>query len=727
MQKLIVLVVLISGLLMGCDSRIFEGKSNSNKEEPGSENPYKGFYTGVYSSPSVSGAWSITVDGDGDITGIAEDAYNTYESFSLSGSVNEDGSAVVTGNSFVSKLRAAGIISFTFDDLGADSITGTWSKDGGTSTGSFSGVLLYQGTPPVNTSPQISGTPIIEITAGNLYDFTPISFDADGDTVTFTILNKPLWADFNSETGALTGTPASGDVGVYDEIVITAVDGRGGYDHLDMFSITVNAANSVPEISGTPQTSVTAGSLYTFTPGANDTDNDPLTFSITNKPDWATFSTSTGTLSGTPDNSDAAVYSGIVISVSDGNGGSASLPAFSITVAYLNSAPTIGGTPNGSTVFGQAYSFIPNAADADNDPLTFSITNKPDWATFNTSTGALTGTPNLRYAGVYDNIAISVSDGTADPVELAEFGIKVLGGVMRTGQVVSQDLYDDAWYANLGYGVPRDFGTDLIYLYDNNYGFRWLDENDTTLYNHENAVSLCSAKTDGGYTWRLPAIRELQSLLNYGNGVPTTETGLYVTSDAYWSSSVIAADPNHFLYAHFLRGETYSNPSSATWKAICVSGGAVPQSIFVKSDDSEVVTDTVTQLMWENRTTTQASVNWTSALAYCNSLVHGGYTDWRLPNINEFQTLYDFTKFNPAANDAFDTFANQAGYYYWSSTSVPGNSSAALLGGFSNGGTEQSSKTDNYNTICVRGGYIDLSSDCSSQPSGSESPSVPHC
>ncbi|WP_265822976.1 Lcl C-terminal domain-containing protein [Geovibrio ferrireducens] len=712
MRKLIVLVMLISGLLMGCDSRIFEGRSG--KGEPDAENPYKGFYTGVYSSPSVSGAWSITVDGDGDITGIAEDAYNSYESFSLIGSVNEDGSAVVIGNSFVSKLRAAGIISFTFDDLGADSITGTWSKDGGTSTGSFSGVLLYQGTPPVNTSPQISGTPIIEITAGNLYDFTPISFDADDDTVTFTILNKPLWADFNSETGALTGTPASGDVGVYDEIVITAVDGRGGYDHLDMFSITVNAANSAPEISGTPQTAITAFSAYSFTPGANDTDNDPLTFSITNKPDWATFSTSTGALTGTPDNSDAAVYSGIVISVSDGNGGSASLPAFSITVAYLNSAPTIDGTPNGSTVFGQAYSFIPNAADADNDPLTFSITNKPDWATFNTSTGALTGTPTLGNAGGYDNITISVSDGTADSVELAEFGIKVLGGVVKTGSTGSFG-FDDAYYENIGYGITRNFSDDLIfgYIVDNNYGLRWLNELNNNTYTHADAVSYCATKTVGGFTWRLPSIKELHTIVNYNNSPAVESNFMNVTPHSYWSSTSIDADSNNFLYVNFLRGETYENSSDQLWKAVCVSGGSVPGSDFVKSEDGAVITDTVTQLVWENRTVSNIVVSWDIALSYCENLDHGGYTDWRLPNINELQTLYDHTQHSPSANDVFDTFDAQAeyysgapfGYYYWSSTSVPGDSSAALFGGFTNGVTEYELKMLLYNTICVRGGY----------------------
>jgi hypothetical protein len=62
---------------------------------------------------------------------------------------------------------------------------------------------------------------------------------------------------------------------------------------------------------------------------ASDADGTALTFSIANRPSWATFNTGTGQLSGTPATTGA--YSGIVISVSDGSA-SAALAAFSVTV-----------------------------------------------------------------------------------------------------------------------------------------------------------------------------------------------------------------------------------------------------------------------------------------------------------------------------------------------------------------------------------------------------------
>jgi hypothetical protein len=87
----------------------------------------------------------------------------------------------------------------------------------------------------------------------------------------------------------------------------------------------------------------------------------------------------------------------------------------------VNHAPTITGGPTTSTTAGTYYSFTPSASDPDGNSLTFSITNKPGWATFNASTGALTGT---AVAGTYNDISISVSDGVATSL-LPIFSINV--------------------------------------------------------------------------------------------------------------------------------------------------------------------------------------------------------------------------------------------------------------------------------------------------------------
>jgi len=106
-----------------------------------------------------------------------------------------------------------------------------------------------------------------------------------------------------------------------------------------------------------------------------------------------------------------------------GDGESASAPV-NPGPGGSNAPPTIQGQPGTSIVAGQAYSFSPTATDPNGDALTFTATNVPAWASFNQSTGAVTGTPTGTDVGTYSNIRITVSDGTASAT-LAAFAITV--------------------------------------------------------------------------------------------------------------------------------------------------------------------------------------------------------------------------------------------------------------------------------------------------------------
>ncbi|HEY7639427.1 MAG TPA: putative Ig domain-containing protein [Steroidobacteraceae bacterium] len=273
-----------------------------------------------------------------------------------------------------------------------------------------------------NQAPTISGSPATSATIGLEYSFTPNAADADGNTLTYAISNKPGWASFSSSTGALSGMPVV--AGTFSNILISVSDGRASTS-LPAFAIAVqDQPNNAPTISGTPAANVMAGTAYSFTPTAADADGDALTYSISNKPSWATFSTSSGRLSGTPSVANVGNYANIVISVRDASD-SASLPAFAINVQdQPNNAPTIGGTPAASVTAGSAYSFTPTGSDPDQDALGYTIQNKPTWASFNTSTGRLSGTPTSSNVGTFSGIVITVSDGQATDA-LGPFAITV--------------------------------------------------------------------------------------------------------------------------------------------------------------------------------------------------------------------------------------------------------------------------------------------------------------
>lgn len=92
-------------------------------------------------------------------------------------------------------------------------------------------------------------------------------------------------------------------------------------------------------ISGTPATTVAAGVAYSFKPAVTGA-TGAESFSIQNKPSWATFSVSTGQLSGTPTAAQAGTYSNVVISVSSGTA-SAALTAFTVTVTQTGQGSVV--------------------------------------------------------------------------------------------------------------------------------------------------------------------------------------------------------------------------------------------------------------------------------------------------------------------------------------------------------------------------------------------------
>jgi hypothetical protein len=215
----------------------------------------------------------------------------------------------------------------------------------------------------------ISGSPPINVTAGAAYSFTPSASDTLGRTLAFAISNMPAWASFNSSTGQLSGTPGASNVGTYGNIVIAASDGWHTAT-LPAFSVQVLAGQSTtppppPTIAGTPATSDVAGSPYSFQPSASDPSGMTLSYSVQNKPAWATFSIASGQLSGTPTTAQTGTYNNIVLSVSDGQASSA-LPAFTITVtapASTTGTATVSLTPptlntDGSTLTNLAGMYI---------------------------------------------------------------------------------------------------------------------------------------------------------------------------------------------------------------------------------------------------------------------------------------------------------------------------------------------------------------------------------
>ena len=111
-----------------------------------------------------------------------------------------------------------------------------------------------------------------------------------------------------------------------------------------------------------------------------------------------------------PNENHIGTHGPITITVSDSQI-EASLPEFSITVYKGdNLPPVISGSPPNIVGADRMFSFTPNCSDPNGDALTFSISGKPSWATFNTVNGRLSGIPGDANIGMHGPITVTVHD-----------------------------------------------------------------------------------------------------------------------------------------------------------------------------------------------------------------------------------------------------------------------------------------------------------------------------
>lgn len=123
---------------------------------------------------------------------------------------------------------------------------------------------------------------------------------------------------------------------------------------------------------------------------------------------------------------------------------------------------------------------------------------------------------------------------------------------------------------------------------------------------------------------------------------------------------------------------------------------------FTRDDTKKIVTDNATHLQWQdNADAKNITKKWRAAIDYCEGSSLGGYTDWRLPNINELKSIVDRSKFNPTIVTGFQNVRSD---YYWSSTTLEVYKYSAWFVTFSNGYVNSNIKGNGNYVRCVRDG-----------------------
>ncbi|WP_437926068.1 DUF1566 domain-containing protein [Sorangium sp. So ce291] len=202
-------------------------------------------------------------------------------------------------------------------------------------------------------------------------------------------------------------------------------------------------------------------------------------------------------------------------------------------------------------------------------------------------------------------------------------------------------------------------------------GLMWatLDE-DTTEYDQYYARKQCNTFTDmklsGRTDWRLPTIRELISIMDFGStsAFPDVITP-YQESLYYHSASEIPAQNDESFAWGVWPGDfavgTYDT-SIAGGRVLCVSGTRLAHPEMAPAENW--VLDRTTGLVWQRQAVT--GLPWSEALSHCEDLDLAGHRDWRLPSAKELLSLLDDRRRFPVIDQ--EVFPDETDSELWSST-----------------------------------------------------------
>ncbi|MFY0607191.1 MAG: T9SS type A sorting domain-containing protein [Cyclobacteriaceae bacterium] len=197
-------------------------------------------------------------------------------------------------------------------------------------------------------------------------------------------------------------------------ITVSLSDGEASVE--STFSVDVQPINDKPIQVVTNINAVNEDDNFLFdvTEVFTDIENDDLTLTLIEKPNWAIFQDQL--ISGKPSNDDVGTWV-ITVNANDGNGGELTA-SFAFDVNNVNDAPTLVAELDDITVFQEnVWNFnFPNSIFQDidaGDELTYSFETFPSWATV--SGNSLTGTPGYDDIGSYD-LVMKATDGSGESV-----------------------------------------------------------------------------------------------------------------------------------------------------------------------------------------------------------------------------------------------------------------------------------------------------------------------
>jgi len=552
--------------------------------------------------------------------------------------------------------------------------------------------------------------------------------DADGDTLSYTVITQPTNGLLSDTAPTLTYTPNNNYHGS-DSFTFKVNDGTVD-SATAMVTLSIDPENDAP-LAEAQAVNLLVGSTKAITLTGSDVDGDTLNYIVETQPPNGTLSGSAPNLTYTPNGG----YSGDDSFTFKVNDGSVDSPpatvSLTITIVPVNNAP-LAEVQTVNLQEDSAKAIILSGSDVDGDTLSYAVVTQPTNGTLSGGTPDLTYIPTADYNGS-DSFTFKVNDGVVDSTPATIILTIAPVNDVPTAENLTATLSQDSNKAITLTGSDVEGGalTFTVQTQPTSGTLSGTSPNLTYTPNsgYTGTDSFTYISSDGEEDSLVATVTITINAVTTTLQMPLNDTGIIWGGD-YPSGNNLDCSGSTIDQQDCSHGRdvTHSDDSDGlagfSYTKLNANGNDLPASTTAWS----CVRDNVTGLIWEVRIggnniqgdeglyDADDAYNWYNTdpntnggaagyadddgaichgydvnepASYCNTQAYVlrvkasqlcAATDWRMPTLQELGSLVNFDVTNTTPYS--DYFPNMKEYSYWSSTPYSDNSNRAWKANF---------------------------------------------
>jgi hypothetical protein len=303
---------------------------------------------------------------------------------------------------------------------------------------------------------------------------------------------------------------------------------------------------------------------------------------------------------------------------------------------------------------------------ADNNNINLTSPDK------NIGSGSLEPNDKLSYAYILSLGEVQHSYISLNDIDYWKIATEESGSmqVSEEGEANSTFLRVDVEYSRNSNGVVS-----------NGRGLEWEDYKENLFFGTlEFAEKYCEELTlDRKSDWRVPTFKELWYLSDRDIGIPTIDKEFHFLKDEFfWSNQLVTYSGLHnetgskaWVVSGYEGFDDWREKEEEAFVR-CVRGVSSYEDLtFQRDDKNSIVLDTTHNLYWIDEVEVNSG-DFEYAKEFCDKRTFGGRDDWKLPTIEELQSIANQKRSErPFVDSIFENIRYDN--WYWSSTPVSDN------------------------------------------------------